>query len=77
MVLYYSAVEALAGVSEWQTRQTQNLLWATTYGFKSHCRHYEILILCSHTAMVHKIRIFLYKIGNSQNFRSIFTQVML
>ena len=29
-----------AGVSEWQTRQTQNLLWATTYGFKSHCRQF-------------------------------------
>ena len=28
-----------AGVSEWQTRQTQNLLWATTCGFKSRCRH--------------------------------------
>ncbi len=27
-----------AGVSEWQTRQTQNLLWATTCGFKSRCR---------------------------------------
>ncbi len=25
-------------VSEWQTRQTQNLLVATPYGFKSHCR---------------------------------------
>ena len=30
-----------AGVSEWQTRQTQNLLWATTCGFKSRCRHKE------------------------------------
>ena len=28
-----------AGMSEGQTRQTQNLLWATTCGFKSHCRH--------------------------------------
>ena len=27
-----------AGVSEWQTRQTQNLLWATTCGFKSRRR---------------------------------------
>lgn len=26
-------------MSEWQTRQTQNLLWATTCGFKSRCRH--------------------------------------
>ena len=32
-------IEVRAGVSEWQTRQTQNLLWATTYGFKSHRRH--------------------------------------
>lgn len=28
-----------AGVSEWQTMQTQNLLWVTTCGFKSHRRH--------------------------------------
>ncbi len=28
-------------MSEWQTRQTQNLLWATTCGFKSRCRQYE------------------------------------
>lgn len=28
-----------AGMSEWQTRQTQNLLAATSCGFKSHCRH--------------------------------------
>ena len=25
-------------MSEWQTRQTQNLLWVTTCGFKSRCR---------------------------------------
>jgi hypothetical protein len=30
-----------AGVSEWQTRQTQNLLAATSYGFKS--RHRQSL----------------------------------
>ena len=35
--------ETNAGVSEWQTRQTQNLLWATTYGFKSHCRQCKTL----------------------------------
>ena len=34
--------ETHAGVSEWQTRQTQNLLWATTCGFKSRCRQYKI-----------------------------------
>ena len=34
-----------AGVSEWQTRQTQNLLLATTYGFKSHRRHYKSLCI--------------------------------
>lgn len=39
MLLYYSAVTACAGVAEWQTRQTQNLLVATLYGFKSHRRH--------------------------------------
>ncbi len=37
-MLLYNSVTDWAGVSEWQTRQTQNLLWATTYGFKSHRR---------------------------------------
>ncbi len=31
-----------AGVAEWQTRQTQNLLFARTYGFESHHRHFII-----------------------------------
>ncbi len=31
--------ELNAGLSEWQTRQTQNLLWVTTCGFKSRGRH--------------------------------------
>ena len=39
-MLLYSSVVEYAGVSEWQTRQTQNLLWATTYGFKSHRRQF-------------------------------------
>ncbi len=43
MLLYYSAVTAHAGVAEWQTRQTQNLLVATSYGFKSHRRHSKAL----------------------------------
>ncbi len=30
----------LAGMAEWQTHQTQNLTMATSYGFKSHCRHF-------------------------------------
>ncbi len=29
----------IAGVSEWQTRQTQNLLSARACGFESHHRH--------------------------------------
>ena len=39
--LFYGIISlgSNAGVSEWQTRQTQNLLWATTCGFKSRCRH--------------------------------------
>ncbi len=41
LMLLYISVAGYAGVSEWQTRQTQNLLWATTYGFKSHRRHYR------------------------------------
>ena len=36
-----------AGVSEWQTRQTQNLLWATTCGFKSHRRHQNFQLWAS------------------------------
>ena len=31
-----------AGVSEWQTRKTQNLLRATACGFKSRCRQFNI-----------------------------------
>ena len=36
----WSGILPQAGVSEWQTRQTQNLLWATTCGFKSRCRQF-------------------------------------
>ena len=43
-MLSYNSVVGIAGVSEWQTRQTQNLLWATTYGFKSHRRQLNSLI---------------------------------
>ena len=37
--LWYN--EHVAGVSEWQTRQTQNLLSARACGFKSHYRHFK------------------------------------
>ena len=30
-----------AGVAEWQTRWTQNPVWATKCGFKSHLRHFS------------------------------------
>ena len=49
-----------AGVSEWQTRQTQNLLWATTYGFKSHCRHRKI-------CKVKTLQIFFYSASKSSS----------
>ena len=39
--LYDRLTKLLAGMSEWQTMQTQNLLWVTTCGFKSHCRQYQ------------------------------------
>ena len=47
-----------AGVSEWQTRQTQNLLWATTCGFKSHHQHYLsvyffIVLICGSFFLLH------------------------
>ena len=39
-----------AGVSEWQTRKTQNLLWATTCGFKSLHRHQGFSADCTQFA---------------------------
>ncbi len=35
-----------AGVVEWQTRWTQNPIWATMCGFKSHLRHQKGLTIC-------------------------------
>ncbi len=43
-VVLYSQMLMHAGVSEWQTRQTQNLLYASTCGFESHHRH-EVSII--------------------------------
>ena len=40
MSLIYDNILLFAGVSEWQTRQTQNLLLATTCGFKSRHQHF-------------------------------------
>ena len=40
-----------AGVSEWQTRQTQNLLWATTCGFKSRCRQLKMILTGEDTSI--------------------------
>lgn len=40
-----------AGVSEWQTRQTQNLLWATTCGFKSRCRQLKMILTVEDTSI--------------------------
>ena len=40
-----------SGVSEWQTRQTQNLLWATTCGFKSRCRQLKMILTVEDTSI--------------------------
>ena len=44
-------VRVNAGMSEWQTMQTQNLLGASPCGFKSHCRHYLINALKSSNSL--------------------------
>ena len=49
-----------AGVSEWQTRQTQNLLWATTCGFKSRCRQLKMILTVEDTSIFGVSFIFYY-----------------
>ncbi len=57
-----------AGVSEWQTRQTQNLLWATTCGFKSRCRQYKNSRKSKGLGKTNGLRLFLFCVRNSNSW---------
>ena len=56
-----------AGVSEWQTRQTQNLLAERACGFESHRRHF--------LKDPHKHRIFVLKTGIYAGLRCLFQHI--